>query len=811
MKTSVYAFCAFVFLSSAISLSQTNRVLVKIDWPNQAYEHKVEVYDPANNLLVSICNGEECYQTTGSSNTFKATYDLGCLAIDPIVLPNYYVKLYDANNNGWSTSGSGSKVTVNVAGVDVFTNNGSTANIAGVSYNFNVDSATYCNYPDTDGDFVIDMVDQDDDNDGILDTEEGLGLDSFSCAIPSLIFKDVVLESGTAGNVGAIYRFGNALEGYDVLLEIVEKTNTTINKIDDDTVDTPNFLQSELTFTGTGTPGVTYKFTLVDTGTTTPSSTIYRIGGTTWDCDGTDEYQESVRYYNPSAYGLDNPTSLTQDSYADGTGITAGNVTYGGFSTNTILRSYFQFQSNTFNIRMQLKKSTSNSRTRLYAMSFTQCDVFDYKAPILTILAGTDTDGDGIDNQLDLDSDNDGIPDNVEVQPTVGYIAPNNVYDYVTGIDTAYAAGLTVTDTDGDNIPDFIDTDSDNDGIPDIEENGMADAIVTFADDDGDGLDNLFETNGTNDPTFDVNEDIENPSASILPDTDGDLAAGGDLDYRDNLDAYYFDASLDFDGIDDYVDSDLDLDGMPKATIMGWVKLDEDFGNTAYILNQGDVEVGVTATGKLFASINGRTLSVPDTYDLDLNKWYHFTVIFDSSLPSDNLKLYVSGEFAMKISHPSLKSPIDVWTPEKFTIGKEAGNDIKYFKGAIDEVRVFNIALTEGQMHQIVHQEIENNSGVVKGKVVPKNIVDFNTSATIPWSALEVYYPMTDIISSKTSDYSDNNLTATLHNIRTMQAQTAPMPYSTKADGDWEQANTWAHGDVWDITTNPYNQSMEYY
>ncbi len=54
-------------------------------------------------------------------------------------------------------------------------------------------------------------------------------------------------------------------------------------------------------------------------------------------------YQESVRYYNPSAYGLDNPTSLTQDIYPDGAGITAGTVTYSGFSTNTILRSYFQF------------------------------------------------------------------------------------------------------------------------------------------------------------------------------------------------------------------------------------------------------------------------------------------------------------------------------------------------------------------------------------------------------------------------------------------------------------------------------------
>ena len=37
-----------------------------------------------------------------------------------------------------------------------------------------------------------------------------------------------------------------------------------------------------------------------------------------------------------------------------------------------------------------------------------------------------DFDNDGIPNHLDLDSDNDGIPDNIEAQTTAGYIAPAN-------------------------------------------------------------------------------------------------------------------------------------------------------------------------------------------------------------------------------------------------------------------------------------------------------------------------------------------------------------------------------------------------
>lgn len=38
-----------------------------------------------------------------------------------------------------------------------------------------------------------------------------------------------------------------------------------------------------------------------------------------------------------------------------------------------------------------------------------------------------DTDGDGLINCFDLDSDNDGIPDNVEAQTTTGYIAPSGI------------------------------------------------------------------------------------------------------------------------------------------------------------------------------------------------------------------------------------------------------------------------------------------------------------------------------------------------------------------------------------------------
>ena len=135
------------------------------------------------------------------------------------------------------------------------------------------------------------------------------------------------------------------------------------------------------------------------------------------------------------------------------------------------------------------------------------------------------TDGVGGVNYLDLDSDNDGIPDNVEAQTTTGYIAPSGTIG-ATGINTAYGAGgLTPVNTDGTDTPDYTDTDSDNDGINDTTEAGL-----TLSGNEGaNGLDNNIDTTDTfSDPNGKIN------TPATLPDADGDVLTGGDVDYRDN-------------------------------------------------------------------------------------------------------------------------------------------------------------------------------------------------------------------------------------------------------------------------------------
>jgi gliding motility-associated-like protein len=180
----------------------------------------------------------------------------------------------------------------------------------------------------------------------------------------------------------------------------------------------------------------------------------------------------------------------------------------------------------------------------------------------------TDTDGDLIPDYLDIDSDNDGIPDNVEGQTTDGYIPPSGEDLNLNGLDDAYERdgnlGIFPVDTDIDLLADYLDEDSDNDNVPDnieghdADHDGIPDVVLIGSDKDLDGLDDAYE--GDSQIDIDVNDEINDPY-NDLPNTDGD----NESDYRDTDDdddeIPTINEDLNSDG--DYANDDSDGDGMP--------------------------------------------------------------------------------------------------------------------------------------------------------------------------------------------------------------------------------------------------------
>jgi len=163
-------------------------------------------------------------------------------------------------------------------------------------------------------------------------------------------------------------------------------------------------------------------------------------------------------------------------------------------------------------------------------------------------LAAPDTDGDGLFDFRDADSDQDGLADIVEVR--VDDLDGDGVIDDFLdedgdGLDDSLLiVPAEIVDSDGDTLPDFREIDSDDDGLSDLVESGGSDAdgdgrADSLADSDGDGIPDGVDVDQTGGADADAD--------GIDDSADADFVAGGDRD---------------LDGIVDAADPDADGDGL---------------------------------------------------------------------------------------------------------------------------------------------------------------------------------------------------------------------------------------------------------
>lgn len=249
--------------------------------------------------------------------------------------------------------------------------------------------------------------------------------------------------------------------------------------------------------------------------------------------------------------------------------------------------------------------------------------------------------------------------------------------------------------------------------------------------------------------------------------------------------------ALFFDGVDDYVEDTTPVtDGLTDYTVMGWVR---NPGQAATVTNRRIL--GVTDQFEFFLGSDllsiqeGQTVSVSSPTSATIRDWVHFAVIVDTG--TGFARFYLNG---ISIGGGSI-DPLTP-NPNPFRMGTEGNTD--YFNGSIDEVKIFNVALTEDQMRQMIYQEVQQNGSNVRGTIIPKDIEDFTTSANVPWSSLVAYYNMSDIKGNRLEDQTGNDNYAFMKNIASIEAQTAPMPYISTANGNWEDDATWVNGSVWD-------------
>ncbi len=190
-----------------------------------------------------------------------------------------------------------------------------------------------------------------------------------------------------------------------------------------------------------------------------------------------------------------------------------------------------------------------------------------------------DTDLDGIKDEWDLDSDNDGLPDIIENSGELVILSNTDVD--TNGLDDIFDINAIPLDTDADTIYDFYDLDSDNDGIYDLIESGQLGTLLSDTNLDGieDG------------PTYGINGWAD--AAETTPDSNI-------IGYTPN--------DLDNDSILSYIDLDSDGDTCSDVIEAGFSDANGDD-----IL--GDNPVTTNATGLVTNASDGYT--IPNSNYLD--------------------------------------------------------------------------------------------------------------------------------------------------------------------------------------------------
>ncbi|MCB9232185.1 MAG: tandem-95 repeat protein, partial [Bacteroidia bacterium] len=176
----------------------------------------------------------------------------------------------------------------------------------------------------------------------------------------------------------------------------------------------------------------------------------------------------------------------------------------------------------------------------------------------------TDMDGDGLGNSMDLDSDGDGIQDVIEAGGTDpdgdGLIAKPITDANGDGMHDPVAPGLVPISTDGDGIPNYRDIDSDGDGILDVNEAQPEATLIipTATDTDNDGFVNTFDTdNGGTNFTFPDNDGSIPDYLDTDSDGDGvpDIIEGHDANSNGVADVLPSGVDSDGDGLDNVYDT----------------------------------------------------------------------------------------------------------------------------------------------------------------------------------------------------------------------------------------------------------------
>jgi hypothetical protein len=256
-----------------------------------------------------------------------------------------------------------------------------------------------------------------------------------------------------------------------------------------------------------------------------------------------------------------------------------------------------------------------------------------------------------------------------------------------------------------------------------------------------------------------------------------------------------FSRAIKFNGTTNYLDAGKVLNLNNAFTISAWVNRNSTNKTILSKRNSSFSEgydLSINSSGKAEMSwmLGSTKHTITSNAVIPANIWHHIAIIFNGT----TAKIYVDGVTVVSKTMPTVPT-----NTQSFIIAAADGSaTTSFFTGSIDEVRVWSVALTDAQLRYVMNQEIQSNGNLTNGVIIP-NTITKNDIKTIPWANLSAYYPMSTYTYASARDISNNKYSALLKNIKTVDRQTAPLPYETQANGLWQTPATWLYNTVQDL------------
>ena len=161
--------------------------------------------------------------------------------------------------------------------------------------------------------------------------------------------------------------------------------------------------------------------------------------------------------------------------------------------------------------------------------------------------------------------------------------------------------------------------------------------------------------------------------------------------------------SLDITGTDDYVEVPAFNQTMTHFTVEGWVKTvgtQEDWSGV-FFARGGNTTAGINLQSglKIGYHWNGENWNWDSGHTLIDGQWAHIALVVEP----DKATLYLDGVPSENV-WPHAGEEFD----GAFFLGKDPNQDIRNYKGIIDEVRFWSVARTEQQIKDNMNKELAN-------------------------------------------------------------------------------------------------------